>query len=77
MSENFKIEYPDKKTYWVFWTDKETKFVYGWIESTQVVETNQPNYWTTTDEDEWVTKLETEFNTNPFPPEVTFPSNPG
>jgi hypothetical protein len=63
----FEIKYPSEKTYWIFWTDKINNFVYGTTEPTQVTDTNQPNWWTTLDEAEWVLKLETEFNTNPFP----------
>jgi len=69
METTFEIHYPSERTYWIFWTDKVSNFVYGWTEPTQVTDTNQPNYWTTTDEDEGVAKLETEFNTNPFPDE--------
>lgn len=67
LKQTFEIDHPTEKTYWIFWTDKVSKFVYGFTESTQVTDTNQPNWWTTTDEAEWVTKLETEFDTNPFP----------
>jgi len=65
MKTTFEIHYPTEKTYWIFWTDKVSNFVYGWTEPIQVTDTNQPNWWTTLDESEWVTKLETEFNTNP------------
>jgi hypothetical protein len=61
----FEINYPTQITYWIFWTDKVSNFVYGYTEPNQVTETNQPNYWTTTDEAEWLYKLETEFNTFP------------
>ena len=67
LKQTFEIDHPTEKTYQIFWTDKVSKFVYGFTESTQVTDTNQPNWWTTTDEAEWVTKLETEFDTNPFP----------
>ena len=69
LKTTFEIHYPEEKTYWIFWTDKVSKFVYGWTEPNQVTDTNQPNYWITLDEEEWIEKLETEFNTNPFPPE--------
>ena len=71
LKNTFEIKYPSEKTYWIFWTDKVSNFVYGWTEPTQVTDTNQPNYWTTLDESEWIYKLETEFNTNPFPDEPT------
>jgi hypothetical protein len=61
----FEINHPTQKTYWIFWTDTTTNFVYGWTEPTQVTDTSQPNYWTTTDEAEWLYKLKTEFNTIP------------
>ena len=66
MKTTFEIHNPTEKTYWIFWTNKANKFVYGWTEPSQVTDTNQPNWWTTLDESEWVTKLETEFNTNPY-----------
>ena len=66
----FEIDHPKQTTYWIFWTDTTTKFVYGWTEPNQVTQTNQPNWWTTTNEAEWVYKLETEFNTNPYPPDT-------
>jgi hypothetical protein len=62
----FEIKYPEEKTYWIFWTDKTTKFVYGWTETNQVTDTSHPNWWSTLDEQEWIDKLETDFNTNPF-----------
>jgi hypothetical protein len=65
----YEIKYPIEKTYWIFWTDTISNFVYGWTEPKQITDTNQPNWWITIDEAEWVYKLETEFNTNPFPPE--------
>ena len=69
MKNTFEIEYPEENTYWIFWTNKETNFVYGWTKPTQVTDTNQPNYWTTLSETEWISKLETEFNINPYPDE--------
>jgi len=69
MKSTFKIHYPEEKTYWIFWTDKETKFVYGSTDTTQTTDTNQPNWWTTVDEVVWASKLQNEFNTNPYPPE--------
>ena len=61
----FEINHPTQTTYWIFWTDKVSNFVYGYTEPNQVTETNQPNWWTTLDEAEWLYKLETEFNTFP------------
>jgi len=69
LKQTFEIHYPAEKTYWIFWTDKVSNFVYGWTEPTQQTDTNQPNWWTTLDEAEWVYKLENEFDTNPFPDE--------
>jgi len=63
MNTTFEIEHPDKKTYWIFWTDKITKFVYGSTDTKQITNTNHANQWTTTDEAEWLYKLKTEFNT--------------
>ena len=65
MKTTFEIHYPEKKTYWIFWTDKVSNFVYGMTDTNQVTDTNHPNEWTTEDEAEWLYKLETEFNTVP------------
>ena len=64
-----EISYPEEKTYWIFWVNKTDDFNYGVTETNQVTSGYKPYAWTTTDEDEWVAKLETEFNTNPFPEE--------
>lgn len=69
LQQTFEIAYPSERTYWIFWTDKVSNFVYGWTEPTQQTDTNQPNWWTTTDESVWVSKLQNEFNTNPYPEE--------
>lgn len=69
MMKKIEIRYPEDKTYWIFWTDKETNFVYGVTETNQVTDTMHPNEWTTTDESVWVSKLQNEFNTNPYPEE--------
>ena len=66
LKTTFEIVYPQEKTYWIFWTDKVSKFVYGFTEPTQVTDTNQPNWWTTTDEQKWLDRLANEFNTNPY-----------
>jgi hypothetical protein len=75
LKQTFEIKFPEEKTYWIFWTDKVSQFVYGWTEPTQVTDTSQPNWWTTTSEAEWIYKLETEFNTNLFPPEPITDNN--
>lgn len=64
-----EISYPEVKTYWIFWVNKTDDFSYGTTETNQVTSGYKPYAWTTLDEDEWVAKLETEFNTNPFPEE--------
>lgn len=66
LKTTFEIVYPSEKTYWIFWTDKVSKFVYGFTEPTQVTDTNQPNWWTTVDEQKWLDRLANEFNTNPY-----------
>jgi hypothetical protein len=71
METTFEIHYPSERTYWVFWTNKTDNFVYGWTEPTQQTDTNQPNWWTTLDEDEWVAKLETEFTLLGEPIDIT------
>ncbi len=69
MLKTYEIKFPEQKTYWIFWGDKETDFVYGITETNQVTDTGKSNWWTTTDESEWIYKLENEFNTNPYPEE--------
>jgi hypothetical protein len=64
-----EISYPEVKTYWIFWVNKTDDFSYGVTETNQVTSGYKPYAWTTLDEDEWVAKLKTEFNTDPFPPE--------
>jgi hypothetical protein len=61
----YEIKYPNQTTYWIFWTNKVSNFVYGFTEPTQVTDTNQPNWWITLNEAEWLYKLKTEFNTIP------------
>jgi hypothetical protein len=63
-----EIKFPEQTTYFIAYTTNEI-FAYGWVDSDQEMVTGQPNLWTTLDEEEWIYKLETEFNTNPFPPE--------
>ena len=43
----YEIKYPNQKTYWIFWTDKVSNFAYGSTETSQVTDTNQPNWYTT------------------------------
>lgn len=64
----YEIKYPKIKTYWIFWANKTTDFVYGITESQQVTDTSKPNFWTTTSEAEWLYKLKTEFKTIPNEP---------
>ena len=66
MKSTFEIKYPTENTYYIAYTDTII-FVYGVVETTQEMTTGQPILWTTLDEAEWIEKLETEFNTNPFP----------
>ena len=60
-----EIKFPEQTTYFIAYTSKEI-FAYGIVEPEQEMVTGQPNLWTTFDEVEWILKLETEFNTNPY-----------
>jgi hypothetical protein len=64
-----EIKFPSETTYFIAYTDTDI-FAYGIVEPNQEMATGQPILWTTLDEAEWVTKLETEFNTNPYPLEL-------
>jgi hypothetical protein len=63
-----EIKFPKQDTYWIAYTNSEI-FGYGVCTPEQEMTTGQPYLYQTTDEDEWVEKLITEFDTNPFPPE--------
>jgi hypothetical protein len=62
------IEFPEVRTYWIAYTNTEI-FSYGYIDPDQELNSGQPYLYSTTNEDEWIAKLETEFHTNPFPDE--------
>jgi len=64
-----EIKFPEQTTYFIAYTSKEI-FAYGIVEPQQEMVTGQPILWTTLVEAEWIYKLETEFNTNPFPDET-------
>ena len=68
MKSTYDIIYPEQTTYFIAYTNTEI-FAYGIVEPNQEMTTGQPILWTTLDEAEWILKLETEFNTNPYPPE--------
>jgi hypothetical protein len=64
MKSTYDIIYPEQTTYFIAYTNTDI-FAYGIVESDQEMTTGQPILWTTTDEAEWLYKLETEFNTIP------------
>jgi len=61
----YEIKYPNQTTYWIFWTDKVSNFVYGFTNTNQQTETSYQNYWITLNQSEWLNKLKTEFNIIP------------
>jgi hypothetical protein len=61
-----EINKPSSLTYFIAYTNTEI-FGYGIVDSEQVMTTGQPFLYTTLVESEWEYKLETEFNTNPYP----------
>ncbi len=63
-----EIKFPEQTTYFIAYTNTDI-FGYGIVEPDQEMETGQPILWATLSEAEWIYKLKTEFNTNPFPPE--------
>ena len=63
-----EIKFPSEITYFIAYTNTEI-FGYGIVTPEQEMQTDQPILWTTLSEAEWIYKLETEFNTNPFSPE--------
>ena len=66
VKSTYDIIYPEQTTYFIAYTDTDI-FAYGIVESNQEMTTGQPILWTTLNEAEWVLKLKTEFNTNPYP----------
>jgi hypothetical protein len=69
VKSTYEIKFPEQTTYFIAYTDNLI-FGYGIVEPTQEMTTGQPILWTTLSKAEWVYKLETEFNTNPFPDET-------
>jgi hypothetical protein len=65
MKSTYDIIHPEQTTYFIAYTNTDI-FAYGIVEPEQEMTTGQPILWTTLDEAEWVLKLQTEFNTNPF-----------
>jgi hypothetical protein len=65
MKSTYDIIYPEKTTYFIAYTNTDI-FAYGIVEPDQEMTTGQPILWTTLDEAEWVYKLKTDFNTNPY-----------
>ena len=63
-----EIKIPSETTYFIAYTNTEI-FGYGIVNPDQEMTTGQPYLYQTLDEAEWVEKLITEFNINPFPPE--------
>jgi len=63
-----EIKFPSETTYFIAYTNTEI-FGYGIVTPDQEMQTGQPILWTTLNEAEWIYKLETEFSTNPFPPD--------
>jgi hypothetical protein len=69
VKSTYEIKFPSATTYFIAYTNTEI-FGYGIVTPEQEMTTGQPILWTTLNEAEWIYKLETEFNTNPFPPEI-------
>jgi hypothetical protein len=54
------INFPEVRTYWIAYTNTEI-FSYGYIDPNQELNSGQPYLYSTTDEDEWILELRTEF----------------
>jgi hypothetical protein len=54
------IEFPEVRTYWIAYTNTEI-FSYGYIDPDQELNSGQPYLYSTTNEDEWILELRTEF----------------
>jgi hypothetical protein len=54
------IEFPEVRTYWIAYTNTEI-FSYGYIDPDQELNSGQPYLYSTTNEDEWILELQTEF----------------
>jgi hypothetical protein len=54
------INFPEVRTYWIAYTSTEI-FSYGYIDPDQELNSGQPYLYQTTNEDEWILELQTEF----------------
>jgi hypothetical protein len=54
------INFPEVRTYWIAYTNTEI-FSYGYIDPDQELNSGQPYLYQTTNEDEWILELQTEF----------------
>jgi hypothetical protein len=61
LKTTYEIKFPKQITYFIAYTDNLI-FAYGSITPEQEMTTGQPYLWTTTDESDWIHKLETDFN---------------
>ena len=56
-----EIKFPTQRTYFITYTDTSI-FNYGYIDPDQQMTSGQPELYQTTDEQAWITELQTVFN---------------
>lgn len=58
------IQFPTQTTYYIASTGDE--YVFGSVSPSQEMVTPHTSLWTTLDESEWVSKVETDYGVNPY-----------
>jgi len=56
-----EIKFPTQRTYFITYTDTSI-FSYGYVDPDQQMTSGQPELYQTTDEQAWITELQTVFN---------------
>ena len=56
-----EIKFPTQRTYFITYTDTSI-FSYGYVDPNQQMTSGQPELYQTTDEQAWITELQTVFN---------------
>lgn len=60
----YEIKHPEQTTYWIAYTNNDI-FGYGILTPEEQLYTGQPYLWTTLNQEEWIYKLEHDFNVIP------------
>lgn len=65
ITSTYEINYPEQTTYFIAYEDTDV-FSYGQVTSEQCMSSGQTNLFQTTIEQEWLDKLKTDFNVDPY-----------